>query len=96
MTATKGSAISSNSPTVTGGDVVSWSISPYPPTGLSMSTATGVISGTPSVVAASTSHTVTATNSGGSDTFDVTIVVNDGEYRSVPLVPFTLSSYLRQ
>ena len=77
---TKGSAISDNSPSADGDDVVSYAISPALPTGLAFSTSTGVISGTPSVLSTTaTAYTVTATNSGGDDTVDVTITVNDGE-----------------
>jgi hypothetical protein len=65
------------SPTVSGGAVVSYSISPALPSGLSFDTTTGVISGTPTAVAALTSYTVTANNSGGSTSFTLEITVND-------------------
>eukprot|EP00947_MAST-08B_sp_MAST-8B-sp1_P001072 g1072.t1 len=42
-----GTAISSNGPVVSGGDAASFSVSPTLPAGLSMSTTTGVITGTP-------------------------------------------------
>ncbi|TDQ06308.1 putative Ig domain-containing protein, partial [Pedobacter metabolipauper] len=74
---TRGTAITSLSPTVSGGAVTSYSISPALPTGLNFSTTTGVISGTPSVLKTATDYTVTATNSGGSTTFAVNITVND-------------------
>ena len=50
-----------------GGGMVTYSISPILPTGLSLNTATGVISGTPTVTLAQTSFTVTATNAAGTD-----------------------------
>jgi hypothetical protein len=63
-------------PTFTGTNL-SFSISPALPTGLSFDTATGIISGTPSVVTSETTFTVTATNSAGSSSFDLTIEVVD-------------------
>ncbi|WP_306600606.1 putative Ig domain-containing protein [Geothrix sp. 21YS21S-2] len=73
----KGSAIAPNSPTSGGGAVVSYSVSPALPAGLSLNTATGQITGTPAAVAALATYTVTATNTGGSTTKDLTITVND-------------------
>jgi len=66
------------SPTVSGGNVIGYSIVPSLPSGLSFNTMTGVISGTATVISPTTTYTVTATNSGGSTTFDVVITVNDG------------------
>ncbi len=65
------------SPSVSGGAVVSYSIAPALPLGLSFDTASGVISGTPSVISGSSTYTVTAINSGGSTSFGVIITVND-------------------
>ncbi len=76
-TYTKNVAITSNSPGNGGGTVVSYGVSPSLPAGLSMSTSTGVISGTPTAVTASASFTVTATNTGGSTQATMTITVND-------------------
>ncbi|NUY80130.1 putative Ig domain-containing protein [Flavobacterium sp. MAH-1] len=73
---TVGTAISALNPTVTG-NVTSYAISPSLPTGLSFNTATGVISGTPTAISATATYTVTATNSGGNTTFDISITVND-------------------
>ncbi|MBD3584108.1 beta strand repeat-containing protein, partial [Flavobacterium selenitireducens] len=73
---TVGTSITNLSPTVTG-NVVSYSISPALPSGLSFNTATGVISGTPTAITATATYTVTATNSGGSTTFGIVITVND-------------------
>jgi hypothetical protein len=72
---TAGSAISPSTPSSSGGAVVSYSVSPALPAGLSLNTATGVISGTPSVIAAAATYTVTATNSAGSTTVGLTITV---------------------
>jgi hypothetical protein len=74
---TVGTAIGNVNPAVTG-TPTSYSISPALPIGLSLNTTTGVISGTPSVAAASANYTVTATNAGGSTTGTVTVVVNLG------------------
>ena len=74
---TKGTAITSNSPAASGGAVVSYSVSPSLPGGLSLSTATGVISGTPTVLAPQADYTVTATNSGGIAKVALTITVKD-------------------
>jgi hypothetical protein len=69
-------AIASLSPTVSG-TVTSYSVSPTLPAGLAISATTGVISGTPTAIAPSASYTVTASNSSGSATAEVTVAVND-------------------
>jgi 6-phosphogluconolactonase (cycloisomerase 2 family) len=76
-TYTKGTAIANNVPSHGGGVVVSYSVTPALPASLSLNTSTGVISGTPTVVAGTASYTVTATNSGGSITASVSITVKD-------------------
>ena len=73
---TKGVAITNNVPISTGGAVVSWSISPALPTGLSFDTGTGTISGTPTAITAAANYVVTATNTGGSAMVSVNITVN--------------------
>ena len=88
FTLTKGTAMTTNTPTASGGAIVSWSISPTLPTGLAFDTSTGAISGTPTVLSVSAAYTVTATNTGGSDTAAVTIVVND----AVPVIAYSPSS----
>jgi len=74
---TKGAAITSLSPTVTGGTPSGYSISPALPNGLAFSTATGVISGTPTVVSATATYTVTATNANGSVNGTLSMTVNE-------------------
>jgi hypothetical protein len=74
---TKNVAITPLSPSISGGAVVSYSIAPALPLGLSFDTASGVISGTPSVISGSSTYTVTATNSGGSTSFGIVVTVND-------------------
>jgi hypothetical protein len=71
-----GTAITPNVPTSGGGAVLSYSVSPSLPAGLSLDPATGVISGVPSTISPATSYTVTATNLGGSTDATVSITVN--------------------
>ena len=77
FTLTKGTSMNAATPTSSGGTVVSWAISPSLPAGLTIDSATGEISGTPTVLSAITTYTVTATNTGGSATTTVDITVND-------------------
>jgi len=75
---TNGTPITPNTPSTTGGGpVTSWTISPALPTGLSFSTSTGVISGTPTVVSPLTPYTVTAINAAGNDAITLDVTVND-------------------
>lgn len=61
-----------------GGTVNSYSISPTSlPAGLSFSTVTGLITGTPTVTQSATSYTITATNLGGSSSRTFSLTVND-------------------
>lgn len=76
-TYTRGVVISPDSPTSTGGAVSSYSVSPSLPAGLSFSTSTGTLSGTPSVLSLTTPYSVIASNAGGSTTATLTITVND-------------------
>ena len=89
LTLTKNSAMTTATPTSSGGAVVSWSLTGTLPAGLSFSTSTGAISGTPTAVSSATTYTVTATNSGGSATATVTILVND----AAPSITYTPSSF---
>jgi len=70
-------AITPLTPTTTGGAPTGYSISPALPAGLSINAATGVISGTPTVLSAATSYTITATYaSGPSTTANISITIN--------------------
>lgn len=69
-------AISPLQPTVVG-SVTGYSVAPALPAGLGIDSRTGVISGTPTAVAAKMTYTVTAQNAGGSTTAGLSIVVND-------------------
>mgnify|MGYP000411443009 CR=1 FL=1 len=68
-------AMTSLSPTVQGGAIVSYTVSPALPAGLSLNPTTGVISGTPTAVTAQATYTITATNTGGSTSFGAVIRV---------------------
>ena len=72
--ATVGQAVSSDTPTITGA-VTSFAASPALPAGLVLNNSTGVISGTPTAVAAQTVYTVTASNAGGSTSASLQITV---------------------
>src|SRR3984893_4723674 len=65
---TMGTAMTPLSPTVTG-TVASYSVSPALPAGVSLSTTSGAISGTPTATASQATYTITATNATGSTTF---------------------------
>jgi hypothetical protein len=59
-----------------GGTIASYSISPAAPAGLTFSTSTGAITGTPTTVASATAFTITATNASGSATRTFTLTVD--------------------
>jgi len=60
----QGAQIALNVPTNSGGTAISYSASPALPAGLSLSPATGIVSGAPTAVTVAASYTVTASNSG--------------------------------
>ena len=64
--------------TTAGGAVSNYSISPALPTGLSLDSITGIISGTPTTTINNTTFTVTATNAGGNKTttLNISVLVN--------------------
>jgi hypothetical protein len=64
----------------TGGAISSYSISPTAPAGLTFSTSTGLLSGSPSSIASATAYTITATNATGSASRTFTLTVNIGIY----------------
>lgn len=59
-----------------GGTIASYSISPAAPAGLTFSTSTGALTGTPTTVASATAFTITATNASGSPTRTFTLTVD--------------------
>lgn len=74
---TKNSPIATNVPTVGGGAISVWSVSPPLPVGLAINQTTGAISGTPTAITPVAIYRVTATNAGGSATASLSITVND-------------------
>jgi len=74
ITLTRGAA-ALVAPTSTGGAVVSWSITPALPAGLTFDTATGTIAGTATSTNVASPYVVTATNSGGKTQVTLTIQV---------------------
>ena len=77
-------ALTAISTTNTGGTITAYAISPTLPSGLSFSTSTGVISGTPTVALSQTQFTITATNAAGSGAVNFNLFIdidtdNDGE-----------------
>ncbi|MFZ1612769.1 MAG: kelch repeat-containing protein [Holophaga sp.] len=72
----KDTAIVANTPTHSGGVVETYSVSPALPAGLTLDTKSGVITGTPTVGAATASYTVKATNTAGNTTVSLSITVN--------------------
>ncbi|MGB0787568.1 MAG: putative Ig domain-containing protein, partial [Candidatus Poseidoniaceae archaeon] len=77
MTLTKGTAMTPNLPSVSGGTITSWEISPSLPSGLTWGTTDGKISGTPTSLMTLKTFTIWANNSGGSSSATVNITVND-------------------
>ncbi len=74
---TKGVAITPDNPKISSGTATGYSILPALPAGLALNSTTGVVSGTPTVVTATASYTVTALGPNGSSTVPLTITVND-------------------
>jgi len=58
-------------PTNSGGEATEWSVDPALPAGVTLNTSTGAITGTPTALAADDVYTITATNAGGSDEFEL-------------------------
>jgi hypothetical protein len=74
IAATVGKAIAPDAPTVTG-TVSNYSANPALPSGLTLDNKTGTISGTPTAASPKTTYTITASNSGGSTSAQLTITV---------------------
>ena len=74
---TKGTAIANLSPSTSGGGVVRYAVTPKLPSGISMNSITGIISGTPLAPTPATPYTITATNPDGSSTTSLSITVID-------------------
>jgi hypothetical protein len=72
------STLSGYTITSTGGAIANYSISPAAPAGLTFSTVTGLLSGTPTTPQNLTAYTITATNEAGSATAIFRLKVTDG------------------
>ena len=81
-------AITTVTNTSTGGAISSYAISPAAPAGLTFSTTTGQLSGTPTSTQSATNYTITATNAAGSATRTFILTVT----APVAVPAFTLSS----
>lgn len=88
VAATQNTSISTLIPSNSGGIIASWSISASLPSGLTFSTTSGQISGTPTVTLSSTNFVVTATNSAGSDTKTIAVSVSA---QLVPIISYSPS-----
>ncbi|KAI9549913.1 hypothetical protein GHT06_004498 [Daphnia sinensis] len=75
----KGVIITPLTPSNSGGAITDYTINPSLPAGLTLNPSTGVITGRPTVPSPETNYDITGTNSGGSDTFTISILVNDNE-----------------
>ena len=75
----KGVLITPLTPSNSGGAIVSYAISPSLPAGLTFNTSTGAITGRPTVPSANTDYTITGTNTGGTVSKTISILVNDNE-----------------
>jgi hypothetical protein len=84
---TTATAIAPNSPANSGGALTSYSVTPPLSAGLLFNTSTGVVSGTPISVSATTIYTVTASNSDGSTSAALTITVNVGAPSGLAYIP---------
>jgi len=79
-TRTVNTALTGYSIASTGGLIASYSISPAEPAGLTFSTSTGLLSGSPTSIASATTYTITATNATGSTSRTFTLTVVGGVY----------------
>ena len=72
-----GSSCGLGAPVSSGGAVTGWSIIPALPAGLALNGSSGAISGTPTAASAAARYTVTASNTGGATTAQLSITVNE-------------------
>jgi hypothetical protein len=75
---TNGVAARTITPSHSGGAVVSWSVKPALPPGLTLGSSDGTISGTPTAGAAPAPYVISASNSGGQSTANLTLAVSAG------------------
>ena len=75
----KGVVLTPITPSNSGGAITSYSILPALPAGISINSTTGAITGRPTIATSSIDYTITGTNSGGTVTKTISILVNDNE-----------------
>jgi hypothetical protein len=90
-TFTQGSAIVPLNPTNTGGQITGFSVSPALPSGLSLNTISGQVSGTPTATQSAATYSITATNAGGTSTFPISIQVQAPAV-AAPIISYSPSS----
>ncbi len=82
-------AITPISPSNGGGAATSWTAVPSLPSGLTISQVTGAITGIPASTQSAINYTITAINSGGSDSLNISIEILD----QAPSVSYASSQY---
>ena len=75
VTLTVGTVLVPNTPSSSGGAVAGYTVSPALPPGLALASDTGVVTGTPTAVAAQSDYIVTASNAAGGTPATLTITV---------------------
>lgn len=90
-----GVTITPNVPSVSGGAVANWSVSPALPPGLVLDSVTGRIMGTPTQAAAAANYTVTASNGAGQTQAVVNITVVLGKPETISYSPSLLIGYVK-
>jgi hypothetical protein len=88
IAALRNASITPDTAVSSGGPVTVYHVSPALPAGLSLDSVSGILSGTPTVVAASANYTVTAQGPGGSGQSIVSITVSE----PVPAITYVRSS----
>ena len=92
-TKTVNNAISGYTISSTGGTIASYAISPAAPAGLTFSTTTGLLTGTPTATQSATTYTITATNASGSASTTFTLTVQTA--LSAPVISLSSNSETR-
>ena len=77
LTLVNNTAMAMLSPSITGGEITSWAIEETIPTGLTLDSISGAISGTPTAVQNRTMYQIWANNSGGSHSVYLNITIYD-------------------
>jgi len=89
LSLTNGQAMSTLQVTNSGGPVSTFSVSPSLPSGLTLNSSTGYITGTPTATQSSASYTVTATNTAGSSTATIQITISGQPQAALTITTLT-------